>query len=204
MNPTDPLAHLPGLTDALARYPFGTPGTPLMRESIRTVRRKLIRGSGVPQGGAYWWVPRRTAGGLGWGVVEFYDRDYRGGTGHGGPWQHVLELLAVRWRKDPVVLLKFLGAHPAALPRGRVEGSPAVAAGRPVVTWRVTHGDDAPVESSRGVLLRAFGLTAAARAGRVEFAADPDVRANPAACRRLQTALGVDLGLGVVGPGPSP
>ena len=59
MNPTDPLAHLPGLTDALARYPFGTPGTPLMRESIRTVRRKLIRGSGVPQGGAYWWVPPR-------------------------------------------------------------------------------------------------------------------------------------------------
>ena len=66
----------------------------------------------------------------------------------------------------------------------------------------MTHGDDAPVDGFRGTVLRAFGLTGAAGAGRVEFAADPDVRVDPADYRHLQTALGVDLGLIGVGPGP--
>src|ERR1700734_764417 len=83
----------------------------VMRESVRTIHRKWIKDTRRPQEGIYWWVPRRiaatadTPGSISWGLAEFFDKSYldlQAGDGnlHIDRWAEVLELLALRYRRD--------------------------------------------------------------------------------------------------------
>ena len=187
------------LRDIVDKFPLNGPKSNLlMRESIRIKRRKTIRESRAPQTGAYWWVPQMVDGKPKWEIVEYFDADYNDNTLHMEMWDHVLELIAIQWQKDPRILIKYLGNHYSGLPRGRVGERMINRDGKSIKGWVVAHGDDSPVQNGERVILRHFNLSGAAMDNRVEFMFDEHEQMDSSDCKRVQAVLG-NLGLkGVV------
>lgn len=173
----------------------------IMRESIRIQRRKIIQESRIPTTGAYWWLPiplhgpQRAKEGIKWDMATFYDNDYNGDTLHMERWPEVLELLAIKWARDPDILKKYLKTYYTGLPRGRVERIADDQNGNTITVYTIAHGNDNPPGTNIDGVINAFNLRPLKHAGRLRVYISPHETMDKNDMRRVQTALGINLGL---------
>lgn len=164
--------------------------TILMREAVRQHDRRIILESRNPQSGAYWFIPLPDGK---WDIETFYDSQFED-TPHDQMWsRYVVERLATIWGKDHNWLRRVIGDNYTGLPRGRVSKVNHDAG----IGYTIVHGDDFPKGCSITGVLNAFNLRAFQRAhpDLVNIYKDHHETMISGDPRRVQKALGVDLGL---------
>jgi len=160
----------------------------LMREAIRRHNHKTIKESKAPQSGAYWWIPLKDGT---WDIECFYDSQFDD-TPHDQMWNiYVVERLATIWSKDPAWLKRVIGDNYTGLPRGRVN---KVRIGD-AIGYTIVHGNDMPKGCTIAGVINAFNLRSAQRAGQVQVYTDDHETMIAGDPKRVQKALGIDLGL---------
>ncbi len=105
----------------------------------------------APLNGAWYWVPQPSEGSHSWTILTCHDAGMSEEEGHTELWPWVLVQMAAAWGRDAVSLKRQLGLYYTGLPRGRVS--------RPEKISFILHGNDAPVEPWRDILVERFQLS---------------------------------------------
>lgn len=130
---------------------------PESRATMIAVRREFrmayMRNSKAPFTGPYYWLPLSEGN---WELISFADKFYQGHAAHVRIWPEVVNILALKWCKEPEKLERHLKDFPYSLPRGRAL---RMANGQ----WGIAHGDDAPRGVSLAKVRREFNLSSNAR-----------------------------------------
>jgi len=153
---------------------------PFFEASRRKYRNAAHREARKPLTGPYWWIPLPDGS---WDLAEFYDQDYpEQWIDHSTAWGQAVEVIALKWNKDPAKLKQVLSNAMYGLPRGRVVKMQGA-------NWGIAHGEDQPPGTNLTQVKRAYNIAYVA----VKEYFDDHERIIPEMAQQVQAALGKDL-----------
>jgi hypothetical protein len=100
--------------------------------------------------GGFYWFPSRNADSIVWHLLACHELGCDGDVGHVDLWPLVIDRLAIVWRRDARVLMRYLENNYTGLPRGRVT--------KVQDRFVIFHGKDAPVDNWVPMVVKKFDL----------------------------------------------